>query len=195
MIAPHMAQNQRIESYVQMHAIVAKTDMKEVRRSTRSMLHSTIVWPFNQQSVEEKRSTIVNPKEREKVRQVKGQERIQMLGKCVHVLNSEIDSALVAISADLYDRVLLDGSSNKIKASAVGLKQQIEIYERGIKRKGNVTKSEENPNGMLVTPEMSGKMVLSALQIGKGCIDHVRFELDERGIEQPMPLEKRNGKR
>ena len=48
-----------------------------------------------------------------------------MLGKYVHVLNSGVDSALVAISADLYDRVLLDMSSNKNKASAVELKQQI----------------------------------------------------------------------
>ena len=49
--------------------------------------------------------------------------------------------------------------------------------------------SEENPNGMLITPEMGGKIVLIALQKGKGHIDHVRAELEEREVELPMPLE------
>ena len=65
------------------------------------MLHSKIDRSFNQQSVEEKQSMIVNLKDSKNIRQVKGQERIQMLGKYVHVLNSEIDSARVAISPDL----------------------------------------------------------------------------------------------
>ena len=64
------------------------------------------------------------------------------------------------------------------------------MYEQGFKRKRNVTKSEENPNGMLVTPELGGWIVLSVVQKGKGCIDHVRVEMDERGIEPPMPLKK-----
>ena len=73
-IAPHMCQNQRIESYVQMHAVVAKTNVKEVRRSSRSMLHCAIIRPFNQISVEEKRATIDSLKDREKIKRVKGRE-------------------------------------------------------------------------------------------------------------------------
>ena len=64
------------------------------------------------------------------------------------------------------------------------------MYEQGFKRKRNVTKSEENPNGMLVTPEMGGTIVLSVLQKGKGHIALMRAKMDERGIEPPMPLEK-----
>ena len=37
---------------------------------------------------------------------------------------------------------------------------------------------------------MGGKIVLSALQKGKGHIDHVRAELEERQVELPVPLEK-----
>ena len=64
MIAPHMCQNQRIESYVQMYAVVAKTNVREVRRSARSVLHSTSVRPFNKESVEQKRSTIESTKDK-----------------------------------------------------------------------------------------------------------------------------------
>ena len=42
---------------------------------------------------------------------------------------------------------------------------------------------------MLITPEMGGKIVLIALQKGKGHTDHVRAELEERRVELPMPLE------
>ena len=42
---------------------------------------------------------------------------------------------------------------------------------------------------MLITPEMEGKIVLSILQKGKGHMNHVRAEIEERGIE---PLESIN---
>ena len=41
---------------------------------------------------------------------------------------------------------------------------------------------------MLITPEMGGKIVRSVLQKSKGHIDHVKAELEERGVEPPMPL-------
>ena len=63
------------------------------------------------------------------------------------------------------------------------LQQECEMYERGIKKKRKVTKSEENPNGMLIMPEMGGKIVLSALQKGKGHMNHLRAEIEERGIQ------------
>ena len=92
------------------------------------------------------------------------------------------------ISPDIFNQVLLEMSSDKNKASAEELKNQIELYEREAKKKRNVSKSEENPNGMLIRPEMGGKIVLSILQKGEGHIDHVCAELDEQGVEQPMPL-------
>ena len=174
-----------------MHTVIAKTNVKEVRQPHDPCCTlATSIRPFNQQSVKEKQSKIVNLKVQEKIKQVKGRERIQMLGKYVHVLNSEINSVLVEISTDLYGCVLIDMSLNTNKASAVELKQQIEMYEQGIKRKRNATKSRVKLKGMLVTPEMGGKIVLSVLHKGKGHIDHVCVKMDERGIEPPMLLEK-----
>ena len=66
---------------------------------------------------------VVNLKDQENIKQVKGRERIQMLGKYDHILNSEIGSALIETSPDLYTCVLLDTRSNKNKVSAVGLEQ------------------------------------------------------------------------
>ena len=62
-----------------MHAVVAKTNVKEARRSACAVLHSTIMRPFNQTSVETKRLTIKNMKDKEKVKRVKGRQRVQML--------------------------------------------------------------------------------------------------------------------
>ena len=90
---------------------------------------------------------------------------------------------------DLWGRVLRDMSSKEGKSSAVELKQMIATYERGVIKKRSITKSEDNPNGMLITPEMGGKIVFSVLQKGKGHINHVRAELAERGIEPPTSIE------
>ena len=185
-----MCQNQRIESYVQMHAVVSKTNVKEVRRSARSVLHSAIMRPFNQVSVEEKRSTIESMKEKEKIKRVRGRERIQMFVEYVLSLNSDINDAIEDTSPDLYRRVLVDMSSNENKSSAVELQQSIEMYERGTSKRRSVTKSECNPNGMHITPQMGGKIVLSVLQKGRGHISHVKSELDDRGVEPPMPIDK-----
>ena len=46
-----------------------------------------------------------------------------------------------------------------------------------------------NPNGMLITQEMSGKIILSILNKGKGYINQVCTEIAERGIEPPMSIE------
>ena len=69
------------------------------------------------------------------------------------------------------------------------LQQECEMYERGIKKKRKVTKSEENPNGMLITPEMGGKIVLSVLQKGRGHMNQLQAEIKERGIEPPESID------
>ena len=76
----------------------------------------------------------------------------------------------------------------KDKSSASKLGQQIKMYERGIKKKRKVTKLEENPNGMLVMPEMGGNIVLSVLQRGQGHGSPVSAEIQKRGIESPVPI-------
>ena len=99
-----------------------------------------------------------------------------LLSKYVSDLNSDIESAMADIDRDLWKCVLFDMSSNKDKASAIELQQEIANMNGG-SRKRTITKSEENPNGMLITPEMGGKIVLSVLQEGKGHISHVSAEI------------------
>ena len=93
------------------------------------------------------------------------------------------------INRDLWKPVLLGMSSNTDKASAIELQQEIDKYEQGIKKKRTITKSEENPNGMLMTPEMGDKIVLNVLQKGKGDISHVSAEIEECGIEPPTDVD------
>ena len=96
------------------------------------MLHCTITRPFNQMPVEEKRSTIDNLKDREKIKRVKGRQRAAMLGKYVLDLNEEIEKAMAGIGRDLWEVILRDVGSSESKASASKLQQECEMYERGI---------------------------------------------------------------
>ena len=63
------------------------------------------------------------------------------------------------------------------------------MYEQGIKKKRKVTKSEKNPNDMLNTPEMGGKIVLSVFQKGKGHMKQLRAEIKEHRIESPESID------
>ena len=47
-------------------------------------------------------------KDKEKVKRVKGRQRVQMLSKYVSDLNSDIENAMEDIDQDLWKRVLLD---------------------------------------------------------------------------------------
>ena len=104
-------------------------------------------------------------------------------------MNSDIKNAVEDIDQDLWKCILLDMSSNKDKARAIELQQEIDKYEQGIKKKRTIAKSEENPNDMLITPEMSGKIVLSVLQKGKGRISHISAEIEECGIQPPTNVD------
>ena len=61
-----------------------------------------------------------------------------------------------------------------------------------VKKKRTITKSEDNPNGMMITPEMGNNIVLSVLQKCKSHISHVSAEISEHGLEQPMPIDNMN---
>jgi hypothetical protein len=58
-------------------------------------------------------------------------------------------------------------SSDKNKPSVDELQQQIGMYQPVTKKKLSVTKSKENPNDMVTTPEMGCNIVLSILLKGE----------------------------
>ena len=73
--------------------------------------------------------------------------------------------------------------------ATIKLQQQIDMYTQRFKKKSAITKSEDNLNGMLITPEMGGKIVLSVLQKYKSHITHVSAEIAEHGLEQPTSID------
>ena len=76
-------------------------------------------------------------KDKENVKRVKGRQRIQILGKCVSDLNSDTGKTMADIDRELWKCVLLDMIFNKNKANAMKLQQEIDKYERGIKKKNH----------------------------------------------------------
>ena len=183
-----MCQNQRIESYVQLHANVARTNVKEVRRSSRSVIHCATIRPFNQWSVAKKRKTKKNIKEAEKIKRVKGHQRIAWFADYVSELNAGIDIAMQNTDNSKIEQVMRDMDSCANKTSAIELKQQIEMYKKGIQKKRRAIKADNNPNGIHITAEMGGKIVLGILHKGKGHDVHVHAEIEARGIEPPKPI-------
>ena len=187
-IAPYMSQNQRIESYVQLHANVARTNIKEARRSARGVIQCATIRPFNQRSVAIKRMTKNNLKEAEKIKRVKGHERIAWFADFVVELNTDVDIALQNTDHDKREQVMRVMGSCANKTSAIELKQHIDMYDKGIKKKRRPIKADDNPNGIHVTAEMGGKITLGILHKGKGHDVHVQAEIEARGIEPPKPL-------
>ena len=63
------------------------------------------------------------------------------------------------------------------------------MYERGIKKKRSVTKSKEILDSVVITPEVGGNILSSVLLKSKDHADHIYAELQQCGIEPPMPIE------
>ena len=137
-----------------------------------------------------KQATINNAKQREKyVARERARVCADVLFTYLNDLNKNTDTTLVDISDNLCDQVLRDlSSSNKNTLSADKLQWQIEMNEQGTKKKKSVTKLEENPNGTVITPEKGGIMLLVVLLNDKGHAGHVHTELQQRGIEPPIPI-------
>ena len=135
-----------------------------------------------------KRKTKKNLKEAEKIKRVKGHQRIAWFADYVSELNAGIDIAMQNTDNSKIEQVMRDMGSCTNKTSAIELKQQIEMYKKGTKKKRRAIKADNNPNGIHITAEMGGKIVLGILHKGKGHDVHVHAEIEDRGIEPPKPI-------
>lgn len=153
--------------------------------------------PFNRESVEEKRAKVVDPKDKAKIKRVKDSTRVTAFARYMDKkMLPEIWEA-IAVTSDANRKALVkDLTTSANKTSQKELAQQIDMYEKGIAKKRKPTKAEENTNGMLVTAQMGGKIILSILHstTTPNQVEHVDAEILERGIMLPMPLNKMNWK-
>ena len=74
-IVPHASNQQRIEGFVQMINIMARSNVKGGRRSARLIIFSILFHPYNRASVDEKQKERATISEKKKVKRVKGAER------------------------------------------------------------------------------------------------------------------------
>ena len=95
-----------------------------------------------------KRKTKKNLKEAEKIKRVKGHQRIAWFADYVSELNAGIDIAMQNTDNSKIEQVMRDMGSCTNKTSAIELKQQIEMYKKGIQKKRQAIKADNNPNGI-----------------------------------------------
>ena len=198
-IIPHLPQTQIVESYVQTLNIVSRTGIKENHRTSRGITHSTIMRPFNQQSVKDKRDrvsctdcdgsgcSICNAK-RAKITRVKDAERVNGMAEYMKMFSIRCHEALEVIGPDKRKTLIADLTTSANKASTEEIEAEIELYEAGIKKARRPTKAEENTNGMVVTAQMGGKITLGILYANRGHNEHIDAEIKERGIALAKPL-------
>ena len=192
-IAPHLPQTQTVESYVQTLNMVSRTNVGGERRSCRGTTHSVVMRPFNRKSVEDKRERVLDQKDKAKIKRVKDRERVAAFGTFLaEELLAGIWEAIEATPDDDRKAIVKDLTTSANKTSQKELAQEIEKYEKGIAKKRKPTKAEENTNGMDITAQMGGKIILSILHATTtpNQVEHVHAEIVERGIELPMELNK-----
>ena len=69
-----------------------------------------LVWKMRENLEPLHYSAIKHAKDREKIKRVKGRQRLQMLSKYVCDLNKDVSKAVASIDPDLWERVLLNQS-------------------------------------------------------------------------------------
>ena len=73
------------------------------------------------------------------------------------------------------------------KASAEELQSMLDSFEAGVEKKRRVTAKEHNPTGIDIPSAMGGDIPFVKITKGKGHGEHVRAEIEERGITPPKP--------
>ncbi len=119
-IVPHASNQQRIEGFVQMINIMARSNVKGGRRSARLIIFSILFHPYNRASVDEKQKERATIADKKKVKRVKGAERLA--GLLPHLYN-QIEGAhelKEALPEGLYNEVFLHyKTGNKKKRAEV----------------------------------------------------------------------------
>ena len=161
-IMPHAHHQQRCENYVQMAALIAKTLVKEARRTWRAIAVSTIIRRFNIQAVERKRKTEADPAKRNKITRVEGRYRIEYFSDFVGNFRKEVGRARNQTSDERYKEIVASIAKTDNKVSADEEKAFLSEFERAVKKPTKEYQAELE-SGYEQTAQMGGRVVLSFL--------------------------------
>jgi len=101
-IAIHSSHQQRCENYVQLAALVSKTNVGEVRRTMRAIILSTVIRPFHMWA---KKEIVKRNPDKKAPRRVEGQVRGELLIKFIERFSRKLAKAKRALSLKRYEQL------------------------------------------------------------------------------------------
>jgi len=145
-IVPHAMQQQRVECVVQNINAMARTNVKECRRTVRAVIFSICLHPYNRESVDKKREERSTFEDKQKVKTTNGAERIT--GLFDHVLKDlkEADEAVREIGQQKYDEIFEHYRNPDGKTSTVEREKKVEEFGAAIEKTRKITKAQRSGN-------------------------------------------------
>ena len=86
-----------------------------------------------------------------------------------------------------FNKFVKEYASIGNKASADERKAMLDSFEAGVEKKRRVTAKEHNPTGIEVPSAMGGDIPFVKLTKNRDVKEHVKAEIEERGITLPKP--------
>ena len=182
-----LSDNQRCENYVQLAGLIATTNVGELRRSLRAQIHSHIMRPFNQESVELLRSAVDDENEKRKIKRVEGTKRIELFGRCITEFGREADEAKRKMGTDAYKQLKTHLGDKTKKMSNTEHENHVSNFRASLDKPRSFVNAERNGR-VDVSATMGGAVMLSFLTKKRGMEDHIAAECKARKIRSYKSL-------
>eukprot|EP00984_Skeletonema_dohrnii_P019674 scaffold9466_cov85-Skeletonema_dohrnii-CCMP3373.AAC.2 len=181
-IAPHASQQQRIECLVQEINAMARTNVKEARRTVRVVIFVTLNHPYNRESVDKKREEKSTIKEKLKVKRVNGAERITGYFNHVEGVLAEAEKAVEEAGEQKYKEIFDHYRKSDNKTSAVKREKKVQGFEAATEKPRNITKNQRRGD-VFIPLAVGGGIALSYLSKNRKKESVVREEIAFREIK------------
>lgn len=159
-----------MENFVQLAALVAKTNVGEVRRSLRAIILSTIIRPFHQWAKE-----YLEDKEDNRPRHIKGSARGMLLIKYIEMFAKKAERArqraIARVGASALKKVMDRLTSKDAKTSAIERKRKMNEFAAGLQKKRKIFKQEEATGVVDMPVYMVGGVIFRHLTMNRSCDD------------------------
>jgi len=181
-VAPHASQQQRIECLVQEINAMARTNVKEARRTVRVVIFVTLNHPYNRESVDKKREERSTMKEKLKVKRVNGTERITGYFNHVEGVLAEAEKAVEEAGEQKYKDIFDHYRKSDNKTSAVEREKKVQGFEAATEKPRNITKNQRRGD-IFIPIAVGGGIALSYFAKKRKNESVVREEIAFREIK------------
>lgn len=163
-IAIHPSHQQRCEQYVQLAALVAKTNVSEKRRTVLAIILSSIIRPFHAWAKEQ-----LEERFGKAPRRVEGAIRGELLIVYMQLFSEKVRKARRRVTDEKFKEIMDILTNKGRKTSSIARKQKLDAFVRGLERRRKKNKAEQ-PTGVVdQSVLMTGGIVFKYLTLNRSC--------------------------